>query len=297
MLLRLLSCLIGYRFHDYLSPMILPYEQKGLDAKEVRDKSRASTAVAGIFVAFVVGLLAAFATIAAEHPEEVLGKLLPCTLLHVLGIAAGTGLPYLILWSERKISAAHAEAKALYREVANPPNPACSSGVPNPCDEGTGKDKQKEEQIRDEKEKRQDVYGTVQTCLILLSVGFLIACTSREILLHALAPAGLILAFTSLLLLVLSVEFYDTAGGWMGFNDIAYHFHMASLASHCYLMGLSLTLLGSSLLLCLVFPILGCVVTAIVLAVLLAMTKIERRLFDLRSESARTSGSLPTLQR
>jgi hypothetical protein len=283
--LKLLCHFVGYRFHDYLSPMSLPYKQEGLDAKEVREKARASTAVAGIFVAFVIGLFAALVTILAENSGKELSKLMPCNLLQVLGIAAGIALPYLILWSERKISAADAEARADSRSIAKDLNSAqaSSTGAMSQCGEG--------EHLGPEKTERRDLYRTAQICLISVSLGLLAACTTRELLSRALAPAGLILAFCSLLLLVLSVEFYDTAGGWQRFNDAPYHFHMASIASHCYLMGLSLTLVGSSLLLCLPFPVLGCVVSMLVLAVLLAMTEVEREVFDLSKRAAATNPS------
>jgi hypothetical protein len=293
-LLRVLCRLVGYRFHDYLSPMCLPYRQDELSPEEVRNKARASAGVVGIFLAFVVGLIAAFVAIAAEHPE-VSGALLPRNPSQVFGIVAGTVLPYLILWSERKIGAASHEAKAYCQRIAKlaksaaAANPGAAIAQPADGEMAGEANEVSNEEIRQEKARRRDLYVTVQVCLILFSFSLLITCTSRELLAHALAPAGLVLVFCSLLLLVLSVEFYDTAGGWLRLQDAPYHFHMASVASHCYLMGLPLALIGSSLLLCLPFPIMGFVVTAITLAVLVAMTKIERELFDLSQQSSAPS--------
>ena len=114
-LLQLLCFASGYRFHDFLYPKLrLPYKQPTLNAKEVREKARASSAVAGLFLAFLLALLGAVGTL--DKPD-VLDKIQPVTCELVVLAVVGALLPYLALREQRKISAARWEAKQWQRRT------------------------------------------------------------------------------------------------------------------------------------------------------------------------------------
>jgi uncharacterized membrane protein YeaQ/YmgE (transglycosylase-associated protein family) len=256
LLLKLLCSVVGYRFHDFLFPQLsLPYTRPALAAQEIRDKARASSAVAGIFMAFLVGLLAA---LVASEKFDVIDKAKPFSWMLILVAASGALFPFLTLREERRISAAKWEANAWQVRMG------------------------KSDPERDAKEKGVRQWHQVLLVVwMLLYAAVFFASPSPALLARALPMSGLFLIVVSLGLLVLSVELYDTAGGWQKLNHIEYHFHMASIASHCYLLGLSATLVGSSLLLCLAHLRAGCLLSVMVLVMLLAMTEIERKLYEL----------------
>jgi hypothetical protein len=239
MFLRVLSCLIAYRFAPYVNkkrfelPPRTPESLKGKDgAREIREKARASSALAGVFVGFGAAFLAAL--ISLEHLDSALDPLRSpeSRIFVVLGVV----LPYLIFRQERRISAASVEARG----------------------------------------KEHDYF-----LLVVWFVGLI--ATLLPIFFHpsaglgpALSLSGFFLIVFSLLLLVLSVEFYDSAAGWQAGDDEVYHFHMASIVSHCYLMGLSLGMVGIPFLLCRTHPRMGCSIAATVLIFLIAMTETGR---------------------
>ncbi len=254
-LLKLLCLLVGYRFHDFLYPRLrLPYPQPNLNAKEIREKARASAAVAGIFLAFLLALLAALA--AAD--KDVLSSVMPATWEVLITGLLGTLLPYLALREQRKISAARWESVAW---------------------QSTNR---KSDVEREKKEHNLRIgHRALLVAWFVLYIAIFFIPAWQAILSRALTLSGLLLGAGSLLFLVLSVELYDTAGGWQRLNNVPYHFHMASLASHCYLLGLSMALVGFSLLLCSAHLRTGYWLSVVILGVLIAMTEIERELYNL----------------
>jgi len=254
--LRTLCFVSGYRFHNFLYPKLrLPYIQPTLSAKEVRDKARASSAVAGLFLAFLLALLAALATI---EKKDVLDNVQPISCELAVIAAVGALLPYLALREQRKISAAHWEAKAW---------------------------QEKEGRTVQERQQREKTLRTLHRALLalwfVLYIALFAAHRSEAALPRALALSGLLLVLGSLLFLISSVELYDTAGGLQKLENTEYHFHMASLASHCYLLGFSMGLVGFCLLLCIPHPRSGYYLSLGALVFLVAMTEAERELYNL----------------
>jgi hypothetical protein len=272
MWLNALTWLIGYRFRIYLRPELrLPFDTpesvKGdVGVKEIKEKARASSAVAGVFLAFSVTFLVAL--IGTQELGSILKPLGSdkCTFALVF---LGMSLPYLILREERRISAARVEA---HEDLAA--KRATSTGTQQLNGNA-------QEDAEESRRGRHYVHLAMWSvlCLATLVLGLLFPSGWR--LAVALPLSGLFLIVASTLLLVLSVEFYDTAGSWQAAKDERYHFHMASIASHCYLFGLSLGLVGVSLSFCGRYPRTGYAITTIVLLTLVAMTEIERELYRL----------------
>jgi hypothetical protein len=266
MLLRSATALVGYRFRDYVTPVKFelpadtPEILKGEEGvKEIKEKARASSATAGVFLAFDAGILAALISI--EGLNSVLDPLRSPDRTLTLAVF-GVVFPYLMLREQRRISAARAEEKL-----------------------GRGSVKQ----------LRCKHYWH----LALWSVGLIgtflpLFLNPSARLGPALSLSGFFLILLSLLLLVLSVEFYDTAGSWQAGDDEVYHFHMASIASHCYLVGLSLGFVGISLLLCRAYPRTGCVIATGVIIALMTMSEIERELYGLHA-ARKPKGTDPVL--
>jgi hypothetical protein len=253
-MVRTMCFLVGYRFHDFMHPLRIPYVHS-LTAKEIREKARASAAVAGIFLAFLVALLGAL--VAAEG-KDVIEKIKPASLGLVITGILGALLPYFTLRAERKISAAPWEAQA-WRERTGRTD---------------AEQRQKERLLR-------AMHNVLLLVWLVVYLLFFFVPPFPSMRASGLALSGLFLVIGSLVFLVFSVELYDTAGGWQRLNDTAYHFHVASLASHCYLLGLSTTLVGFSLLLCLTHLRTGYGLSVLSTFLLIILTKIERRLFHL----------------
>ena len=98
----------------------------------------------------------------------------------------------------------------------------------------------------------------------------------------AFSLAGIIMIALAVALLVLALEFYDSAAGWSG--DRGLHFHLANIASNSYSLGVSLALMGSSL--CVFvskYYLTGQMLAAGTLLLLIAITEIERALKDLET--------------
>jgi hypothetical protein len=255
-LLNVFACATGYRFRLYLNPLGIP-DTVSFDVnelKELKEKARASATVSGIFLAFSAAFLVA-----------VLGKDFACALNIFDPIAldpckwngltvfqtgvltlAGIVLPVLPLLGERWVSAAKWDARKT---------------------------------SKDDKHLRAQRYVLLAIWILILVAGalFVSFCLSEVKFGASFAFSGVALIFVSLLLLVLSVEFYDTAGGWQS-SSKEYYFHMASIASHCYVLGLSTGVVGISLLICLNHVTAGCWLVVIAVIALTAMTEIERTL-------------------
>jgi len=96
----------------------------------------------------------------------------------------------------------------------------------------------------------------------------------------AFSLAGLFMTALSVVFLVFALEFYDSAAGWRG--GVGFHFHLASIASNSYFLGISLALMGASLCVCASnYYLTGRLLASCTLVVLITMTEIERAVWDL----------------
>jgi hypothetical protein len=264
-MLGLLAWFIGYRFHDYLKPSLRrpPRTPSSLTVPDIKEKARASCTTAGIFLAFSAGFLVAVVSSELRAVLWPISVLNPVTAAYAVIAAL---LTFLIVREQRRIGAARPEALKS--------RPADKSHA-----ELTVEERKDVDRIRG----RHNLH--LWFWFLVLFAAFLFPFFYTDIRAAAVmgfALAGFVLIVASLLLLLLSVEFYDTAAGWQANDSFEYHFHMASIASHCYLVGLGLSLVGVCLLFCSLHAKLGCVMAVIVLIVLTAMTKVERTLSELR---------------
>jgi hypothetical protein len=268
-MLGLLVWFIGYRFHDYLKPKLRlpPLTPSSLTISDIKEKSRASCTTAGIFLAFSAGFLVALLS------PELKSVLWPITVLNPLiaSFAAVTTLfAFLIVREPRRISAGRPEA--------------LKHRPPEKNDDDMTADEEKEmKRIR----RRHTWHLSLLFLLLLAVFVFPFVCPNiRAAAVMGFTLAGFFLILASLILLLLSVEFYDTAAGWQANDIIEYRFHTASIASHCYLVGLGLGMVGVSLLFCSLRAKLGCIMAAGVLIVMWSMNQIELTLSDRRPEKA-----------
>jgi hypothetical protein len=106
--------------------------------------------------------------------------------------------------------------------------------------------------------------------------------TKGLLLRWAFLLSGFFLISLSVLFLLFSVEFYDSASSWRG-KDAALHFHLASIAATSYLFGISFALVGASLLLCMRVFWVGRIATVGTLMAVTAMSEIQGGLWRLRT--------------
>ena len=100
---------------------------------------------------------------------------------------------------------------------------------------------------------------------------------------ESLVIAGLILASMSVLLLLLSIDFYDAAAGWRGRQLIraeGYYFHLAVIASASYSFGLSLTVIAVAMFLAAQNVWLGRLATCVALIAAVSATEFLRILWN-----------------
>jgi len=252
--LKSLSFILGYRFHDFLYPKpSLPYTASGLDPKEIREKARASSAVVGVFLAFLAGLLCAIVTVG-----DVIDRIRPVDGCLLLSAAAMVFLSCFVLREQRKISAAPWEAKA-WKEKFNK--------------------SELERETKKKKLRRRHTWAIFAGLLLYVSLFLFWPWASPPS--RAFGLAGVFLALAALFFLIFSIELYDTAGSWQKADNTEYHFHMASLASHCYVLGLAMTLVGFSLVLRLQHLKTGFWLSLISLVFLNVMSGVERELSDI----------------
>ncbi len=266
-MLGLLVWFIGYRFHDYLKPTLRrpPRTPSSLTVPDIKEKARASCTTAGIFLAFGAGFLVA---VLSSDLRAVLWPISVLNPLIVFFAAVAALLAFLIVREQRRIGAARPEALK-----NRPPDKAHAALTAD------------EEKDVERLHRRHNWHLWLLLLLLLAAFvsPFLLADIRAEAVM-GFALAGFVLIVASVILLLLSVEFYDTAAGWQANDSFEYHFHMASIASHCYLVGLGLSLVGVCLLFCSQHAKLGCIMAAGVLIVLTAMTRVERSLSELRSK-------------
>jgi hypothetical protein len=254
------ALLTYYRYRKYLNPLRLPdyaltpetpsgtgtspacpTGSSKLSDVAIQEKAKASLASASAFLAFTVAVLVALA--AWGKFETLLERTAKDSALwQVLGCAIITFiLSYSVFWSERYISAASIEAK------------------------GRG--------------WRYSILIISFLVSLFLLLGLPYICNSWSSIFEQAFPlTGALMVLMSAFFLLFSLEFYDSACGWRG--DEKLHFHLAGLASHSQLLGVSLAFVGLSLSLCLLNFFVGCLLTAVTLLVLIVMTEIERELWD-----------------
>ena len=253
-ILLLIYCrLTNYRFRTLLTKGLPPYYSH-LTIEAILTKAAASLTSVSAFLAFVVAVL----PLAASKELDILFKLSSEEApRHIIGCTAlAFILPYSSFWFERYISAASVEP---------------------------GGDK-----VRKTKRFKR-------TSLLILSL-------AASVFLFLEAPAlwpawhelfklwflraGASMTVVSVVFFLFALEFYDSAAGWRG--GAGSHFHLASIASNSYLFGVSLALMGASLTVCASYFFIGRLLAACTLAVLIAMTELERALSDLGKEECAT---------
>jgi hypothetical protein len=246
--------LIGYRFtSDLTRPLRLPTFYKKLPVHEIQEKARESAAVSGVFFAFSTAALI-FAM--DKYSRTFVSDLLDWRL-SVASLALIVSLLYLVVRQERILS-------------------------------GPGR----------------KISGYVVIVLLTASIfafligpvrfqsgsSFITRMLSRDGLQSAFLPAGFLLTILSVLFQLFSIEYYDSASGWRGGAEtegLTLRFHLAGLASHCFLFGVSLALLGVSLLLSEINFWAASVVTVVVLVALVFMTEVERALWRMKTPRTR----------
>ncbi len=119
MFLDFLTWFIGYRFRDSLRPhfKVPNVAPQNISVNEIKEKARASSAVAGIFLAFSATFLVAL--ISTQELGVVL-KALGSDKCALLLAFLGAMFPYLILREERRISGAMAEAHESFPTQQSP---------------------------------------------------------------------------------------------------------------------------------------------------------------------------------
>ena len=267
LLLRLYSFITNYRFRKTIKEALskssnqaqenepderealLPEYYQQLTTEEICRKATASLTSVSALLAFTVALLPLIAWKEFDNlftiPEESRERTFWWTFLAFL-------LPYLTFWIERHISVASVE---------------------------------RGEQERKRKRSRRSWALLLSLALsICLFVGMpfwlsTLKCTFRQ----SFLLAGTVMILLSVVFLLFALEFYDSATGWRGKKGL--HFHLAGIASNSFIFGVSLAFTGSALTVCAVNFVTGQVLVVGTLLVLVAMTEIERALWDLEKKT------------
>ena len=240
--------LIGYRFKKHLGKTLsIPTYYQDLDIDKIRSKATTSLNAAGVFLAFSVAVLAA--VMSSQEYRTTITQGWKSGQYVINGITVVV-LLYLVIRQERVLSRS-GDKRFRYIVLVF---------LLAVC-----------------------VFGFLVGPYCLKSEdGMLGPFVSRTALEPALPLAGFLLIIVSAFLQVFAVEFYDSASGWRGGDSEggrALRFHLAGIASHSFLIGLSFALLGVSLLLSQIDFWIGSVTTLVTLFVLVAMTEVERELW------------------
>jgi hypothetical protein len=248
-ILRFYTFLIGYRFKRALNDRVIPEHYKeSPDNATIRAKATASLASVAIFLGLAVASLAAIIAANDHLREAVKGGWRTSAIGAVVVLTL-----YFNVRQERVLSSEYQEKKA-----------------------------------RD--------YPLLWLLLLSNSVLLLIwplACRENSQLLfceelapskfpHAMALAGLAMIVASVLFQVFAAEFYDSAAGWRGGEKEGgrtLRFHLASLASHSFLIGIGLAILGVMLLLSYINVWIASVASLGSLYAIIGLTEIERALW------------------
>lgn len=248
-LLSFYAWLIGYRFSEHLGKTLsVPKQYDNLEIDKIRGKAGTSLNAAGVLLAFGIAVLAA--VMASGEFGQTITRSWQSGWYVGIDCVAVVILLYLVIRQERILSR---NGEKLFRYI---------------------------------------VLGFL---LVVSVLAFLVGpykyqseCTllgpffSRTALALALPLAGFLSIIVSVFFQVLAVEFYDSASGWRGGETKggrALRFHLANIASHSFLFGVSFALLGASLLLSKIHFWIGSLTTLVALFVLVATTEIERELW------------------
>jgi hypothetical protein len=255
-LLAIYCRLTNYRFRKLLKKGLRPY-YPDLTVEAIRMKAGASLTSVSAFLAFVVAVL----PLVASKEFDILFRLSSEEDLHhtIWCTALAFFLPYSSFWFERYISAVSVEFI--------------------------------DESVRKAKRFRR---SSLLILSLAASVFLILGAPSLwpswgELLKLAFLLAGAIMTVLSVAFFLFALEFYDSATGWRG--DVGLHFHLASMASNSYLFGVSLALMGASLTVCAANFVIGRLLAACTLVVLIAMTEIERALWDLDTKETPTTSA------
>jgi hypothetical protein len=260
-LFNLYCHLICYRFKRFVNEeLTLPKAHKNLTVGDVQLKARSSLTTVGVIFLLTVALVGTpfVSEEIRKRLDEALGQLKEVALY----VGGGVLLPYLAIWAERNVSTLK-------------------------MDSG-------------EREPRAVRYAFLFFMLLVAFAFFLwidrIVPVSERLLGSAFSVSGLFLTLVAVFLLLLSLEFYDSASGWRGeTGGESYFFHLASIASHSYSFGLSLTLVAVALLLSVLSVTIGRVVVCITLLAVVSVLEFERILWDRRAprSTVRLRNGLP----
>jgi hypothetical protein len=241
-------CLLtNYRFRSYVTGGLRSY-YPDLTIDEVRAKAGASLTSVSALLAFVVAVLPFAASTQLSRVEGMFEfekarhQLYLCVTLALI-------LPYSSFWLERHISAAKVETS-------------------DPAER--------------EKLRCSRTFFLVLSIFASLFLFFIAPCVLPSWLQFfqlGFALAGAAMTVLSVVFLLFALEFYDSAAGWRG--DATWHFHFASIASNSYVFGLSLALVGACLTICTSHFLIGRVLATVALFAVVAITEIERALWDL----------------
>lgn len=239
----------------------------------MRAKAGASIASAGVLFGLVAAALAAVAASEDARKEFrcALDALRAVSLYGWLGVFLAVALPYFVVWQERFISKASVRCKAK--------------------EENEKEDEDEDEEqakLREEEAKlRQKRTWILWIFAILPALAFFLTPLAYQpppgsrlsglFLSSALEVSGLISLLLSILFLFFSLELYDSASGWRGGPKL--HFHLAGVASHSFLFGATLALVGLSLLFTFLNESVGRIVVSVSLLATVSVTEIERYLF------------------
>jgi hypothetical protein len=255
--LRLYAYVICYRYRKTLvyplqSPDFVAHQR--LSFEDIQGKARASLTTAGVFFAFSIAALAVLISSDGVYAKLKEAGFVFRSWIWFIYMVAGVILPYFVIWLQRWIS-----------EAGN-----------------------YERKLRDEKRKRRRPFlnGSLLLSLIFFLgsplLPHLFPHVADDVLGQLFLLSGFILIILSAFFLLLSLQFYDSASGWRLRKSIEWTSHLASIASHSYVMGVATALLGGSLLLCIFNVWAGCITVCLSLVVLIVMHEIERGLRDLR---------------
>jgi hypothetical protein len=262
--------LICYRFRGCLEGKLsLPSHLEGKEnlLESVQEKAKASLTTVGVVFGFSIAVLAAMLgsqEIRKSLNDSLHGPRLRETLVFIF---ISVALPYLTIWQERFISAASVE----------------SARPENKSEEGKRKKGGKTKGVIEKRRSRSPMlYIWLIASLVFFIVLPYFLDSQRPIFYGAFTLSGVVLILLSTFFLLISLNFYDSATGWRSGEEVEWRLHLATIASHSYVLGVSLTIVGFSLLLCFLSFWFGRVVTFVSISVIIMMIKMERNLWDLR---------------
>jgi hypothetical protein len=248
-ILRVYAWLIGYRFRESLKDTLeLPVYYEKLEVEVIRAKAATSLNAAGVFLALSIAVLVVVMSL--ENYGKSLTDALRGGWQSITGAIFSVAIPYLAIRQERIISA-EGEKGGRYFFLFCFLGASLFVFLIAPLTSRMG----------------CPVFG---------------ALFSPTVLRPALILAGFVLILASAICEVFAVELYDSAAGWRGGNKLAgakLRFHLAGLASHSFIFGLSFALLGISLLLAQVHFWIGSCLGLVTLFALVMVTEIERELW------------------